>query len=145
MVIVGRAYSERSPRSRVSSWAQNILRLRAKSLSGEIDLRMRDNEDKALDAAVDIAKRAGIEARANWISHALEASFSISTGALSSFYIDGVIAFGFSLATWQMSKRLDFRSYLGSLLTTRNHLRMLAKAGGGQIEHVWRDRNSSGM
>lgn len=82
-------FTERQHEARIRLWAENVRLVRMAIQAESVDLPQRSSEDRALETAVDAARRVGVRTHAKVLNECVEMVLAIGTGALSSFVING--------------------------------------------------------
>ncbi len=124
-------FSERQHNSRIMLWAENVRLVRLAVQAEAIDLPHRSSEDRALETAVDAARRAGVRTHSRLMADCADAVIAMGLGALSSFVVDGWADMYVTLGTFIVSKKEN----LGERATraafeNRRRLRQLADVPG---------------
>jgi hypothetical protein len=82
-------FAERQHNARIRLWADNVRQVRLAVQAEAIDLPQRTSEDRALQTAVDAARRAGVRTHPRLIADCADAMIAMGLGALSSFVVNG--------------------------------------------------------
>jgi hypothetical protein len=124
-------FAERRHYDRIRLWAENV-RLVRMAIRGElIDLPQRSSDDRALDTAVDAARRAGIRTHSRLIADCADLMLAMGVGALSSFVVNGWPDMYVTLGTYIASRKEDFGDRAARMtLENRRRLKRLAETPG---------------
>jgi hypothetical protein len=143
-ILMAAAFSE-SRSDRIGSWINNATTARRAVRAGAIDLRPKDNDDVALNVAVQAAKELDVRFHNRRVDQVLGAVTSLGLGSLISFTLNtwaGVIASvaltGAGLAAKELTKGKDPAARVVDVYTASDHrIRDLARAGPGRIHRNW--------
>jgi hypothetical protein len=137
-IAIAGALSEPSQKERISTWVENVHKLRIAVHSDSIDITQKDNEDKALTMAVKAAKQLSIRVYTKWLDTTLNATIVLGIGALTSFVLTGWTSFAVTTGAYITFDKLDLtKKLICSVFTTNTHLSELAKFGPGRIKQRW--------
>jgi hypothetical protein len=124
-------FAERSPERRIMLWADNVRLVRTAVLAELIDLPHRTSETRALDTAVDAARKAGVRAHSRLVDDGVDLVLATGVGALSSFVVNGWPDMVITLAAYAGSRSERFGARATQpILDGRRRLRHLAETPG---------------
>jgi hypothetical protein len=93
-------------------------------------------EDRALDTAVNAARRAGIRTHSTLIDDGMDLIVALGVGALSSFVVNGWPDMYLTLGTYVASKKQDVgERVMRATLENRRRLKHLAETPGRITTH----------
>jgi hypothetical protein len=137
-ILLGSAFTERGGRARAHRWARNLQRSRALRARGDLDLAPRPTVDRAVDAAVDASKRAGVITHSARLSTLVDASVAAGFGALGAFVLVGWPGLAITVPAYAASRWSDLsRAIVEPPIVRSVRLRNLATAWAGRIERSW--------
>jgi hypothetical protein len=124
-------FSERQHDARIRLWAENVRLVRMAVQAEAIDLPQRTSEDRALETAVDAARRVGVRTHARLIDECADMLIAMGFGALSSFVVNGWPDMYITLGTYAASKKENFgQRTMRATFENRRRLRQLAETPG---------------
>jgi hypothetical protein len=101
-------FAERQHNARIRLWAENVRQVRLAVQAEGIDLPQRTSEDRALETAVDAARRAGVRTHSRLITDCADVMIAMGLGAMSSFVVNGWPDMYMTLGTYIVSKKENF-------------------------------------
>jgi hypothetical protein len=124
-------FAERRHHDRISLWAENVRLVRL-AIRGEfIDLPQRASDDRALDTAVDAARRAGIRTHSRLIADCADLMLAMGVGALSSFVVNGWPDMYVTIGTYIAARKEDLGDRAARVtFENRRRLKRLAETPG---------------
>nr|MDT0662448.1 hypothetical protein [Micromonospora sp. DSM 115978] len=142
-------FAERSPERRIMLWAENVRLVRTAVLAEMIDLPDRTSETRALDNAVDAARKVGVRTHSRLIDEAVDVLVATGVGALSSFVVNGWPDMLIALASYAGSKNRQLGSRAGrQAFEGRRRLKHLAEMPGrvaGRFQATGQRTNLDGI
>jgi len=124
-------FAERKHHERIRLWAGNVRLVRMAIRAEVIDLPQRSSEDRALDTAVDAARRAGVRTHSRLIADCADLMLAMGVGALSSFVVNGWPDMYVTLGTYIASRKEDLGDRAARMtFENRRRLRRLAEVPG---------------
>ena len=124
-------FAERKHHERIRLWAENVRLVRMAIRAEFIDLPQRSSDDRALDTAVDAAKRAGVRTYSRLIADCADLMLAMGVGALSSFVVNGWPDMYVTLGTYIASRKEDLGDRAARVtLENRRRLKRLAETPG---------------
>ena len=137
-IIVAAAFSEKTIERRIACWADNLIAVRTRSLSDDFDLHPRNDDDATRSRAVAAAKVLGVRAHSRYLETALEISWVLGVGTLTSFALHQWPSLIASLVAGAVGIRKPVGRLIAATVYERpSRLSDLATAGPGRIERVW--------
>jgi hypothetical protein len=82
-------FAERGHSGLIRLWAENVRLVRMAVLAETVDLPQRASADRAVDTAVDAARRAGVRTHSKLFEHSIDLAVAMGLGVLSSFVVNG--------------------------------------------------------
>lgn len=124
-------FAERRQHDRIRLWAENVRVVRL-AIRGEfIDLPQRSSDDRALDTAVDAARRAGIRTHSRLIADCTDLMLAMGVGALSSFVVNGWPDMYVTIGTYIAARKEDLGDRAARVaFENRRRLKRLAETPG---------------
>jgi hypothetical protein len=124
-------FAERKQHERIRLWAENVRVVRM-AIRGEfIDLPQRSSDDRALDTAVDAARRAGVRTYSRLVADCADLMLAMGVGALSSFVVNGWPDMYVTLGTYIASRKEDLGDRAARVtFENRRRLKRLAETPG---------------
>lgn len=124
-------FSERRHDARILLWAENVRLVRLAIQNESIDLPQRSSEDRALDTAVDAARRVGVRTHPKLLDDCSDLLVALGFGALSSFIVNGWPDMYVTLGVYVASKKEDLgQRTMRMTAENRRRLRQLADVPG---------------
>jgi hypothetical protein len=129
-------FAERGHPERIRLWAENVRLVRMASRTEYIDLPQRSSDERALDTAVDAAKRAGVRTYSRLIADCADLLLAMGVGSLSAFVVNGWPDMYVTLGAYIAARKED----LGDRATrmtfeNRRRLKRLAQTPGRITPH----------
>jgi hypothetical protein len=124
-------FAERRQHDRIRLWVENVRLVRL-AIRGEfIDLAQRSSDDRALDTAVDAARRAGIRTHSRLIADCADLMLAMGVGALSSFVVNGWPDMYVTIGTYIAARKEDLGDRAARItFENRRRLKRLAETPG---------------
>lgn len=135
-VVVAAARREATLKSRLDSWAESVVKVRRRALTGEIDLRHKDSMHVARNIAMETARKCDIRFAPRYVEDALDATAALGTGILTSFVLSPWIGFGFGMAAYAVARKRRVGESIAGLIY-RPELQKMADATPGRIRRRW--------
>lgn len=124
-------FTERKHEARIGLWAENVRLARMAIQIESIDVPQRSSEDRALETAVDAARRIGVRTHAKVLNECVELVLAIGTGTLSSFVINGWTDMYVTLGTYFIGRHENVGDrVMRSTFERRRRLKRLAEMPG---------------
>jgi hypothetical protein len=137
-IIIGDALSHRRMPDRVTAWAENMWRVRKRSLAQDLDLRSKPTEDKALEQAVGVARNCDVPAPARWVERAVDMGVAVGAGALAGIVLHSWPEPVLGAAGHWLSHKARLGATIASGIAQRTgKLRALARCGPGRLSDDW--------
>jgi hypothetical protein len=130
-LLWGSGFAERNHNKRIQLWADNVRLVRMAVLTEAIDLPQRTSEDRAVETAVDAARRAGIRTHSKLIEDSADLAFAMGVGALSSFVVNGWPDMYITIGAYVVSKSQAIgERAIRATFESRRRLKQLAEVPG---------------
>jgi hypothetical protein len=124
-------FSERKHDARIKLWAENVRLARMAVEAEAIDLPQRSSEERALETAVDAARRVGVRTHAKLLDDCSDLIIAMGFGAMSSFIVNGWPDMYVTLGTYVASKKDNFgERTMRMVFENRRRLKQLADVPG---------------
>lgn len=124
-------FAERDIDRRIRLWSDNVRLVRTAVLTETIDLPHRTSETRALDTAVDAARKVGVRAHSRLVDDAIDLLLAAGVGALTSFVVNGWPDMIATLAAYAGSRKEQIGARLAKqALDGSRRLKHLAETPG---------------
>jgi hypothetical protein len=131
-------FAERDVDRRIRLWSDNVRHVRTAILTETIDLPHRTSETRAIDTAVDAARKAGVRAHPRLIDDAVDLLLAAGVGVLTSFVVNGWPDMVTTLASYVGSRKEQLGARVAKqVLDSNRRLKNMAEMPGrvtGQFE-----------
>lgn len=127
-------FAERRHDARIRLWAENVRLVRLAVQAEAVDLPQRSSEDRAMETAIDAARKAGVRTHSRLVDDCSDLVIAMGIGALSSFVVNGWPDMYVTLGTYIASKKENFgERAMRTAFENRRRLRQLAEGIPGRI------------
>lgn len=140
--VLASAFEQRRDQ-RLQAWLDNVRILRRETQAGNVDLQPKRNDDKALEAAVDAARKMSITVHSRTLDRALGVGTDLGVGVLTALLVQGweaVVAGAAAVSASALAGALlgdPAHKVLSVVSARRRRISRLANAGPGAVGRIW--------